>query len=145
MGVEKIARLKELDYERAQLVLRLDSLDKEMSDIIGEGFDIPGGRVVPTKRKQQRKGSPSAPANGSSPPPSRVTGDTKETSMRALAFVEAKGGAAVTPELAAAELGIDLTAARNALYWLYNSGKITRAERDGAPVRGQYVALSKKS
>jgi hypothetical protein len=144
MGVEKIARLQELDHERGQLVKRLVALDQEMTGIIGTGFDIPGGRVVPLKRKRKLDygGSPLTP--GPTPTVKATNpGDFRAAQTVALAYLDANplkmiGAELVMTELNAKGLASSIDQARNALYWLYKDGKCAR------PERGKYQALKKK-
>lgn len=142
-GVERIAKLHELDHERSQLVKRLVVLDQEMEGVIGAGFDIPGGRVIPTKRKRKADYGQSPLAPSAPPAKPGTLGQSQSHQKEALEYLEAHPAKLVGAELLMSELGakgvsMTIDQARNTLYWLYKDGKCQR------PERGKYQAIKKK-
>lgn len=127
MGTEKLQQLAELDEERKSLELRLHEVNAKIDRVIGPGFEIAGARVVPRKRPkklthEQLTGDPvlhlgtvgEAPASGSA----AVEALLNENKDQRWAAAEV-----------ASKLGIELSKASSALYWLYKNGKVARPER----------------
>lgn len=148
-ALEKLQRLAELDEQLKDLDRSRNAILNEMHKIIGEGFVVPGARIVPIKRGknalpkadpnklvhvevngQKLEGVTAVKVSPPAPPVKPIGNESeKEKASIAARVLSAMSGAGMrgitAPELAE-RLGITVTQAANAITYLSQTNRIVK-------------------
>lgn len=144
MSIEKLQKLAELDAVRVDLQKKLFTVENNIDEIIGDGFEIAGARVTPIKRTTaalpKQKRGPYKARDAVALPMSEITsdehpgGENGDGSLpighQILNLMINKPERFWSVGDVSVALALTTKQAWNALHYLYKTGKVTRSDNN---------------